>query len=103
MSWLRTYNRPPLITGCVQRPRDVNCRAGSSRRAVFKRVKGSSTLWQVRTYANQLPDADTGPRVPGTNPIGVPIQVTVVRPMQSAMAQTSACRAIRYERLICRP
>jgi hypothetical protein len=98
-----SWNVTQSIGGCVQRARDIHCRVSSSQRAVFRRVKNSMTQWLVRTYATHLTDAQTGPRQDGVNPIAVPIQVSFIRPMSTTTAQTSACRSIRYESLICKP
>jgi hypothetical protein len=98
-----SWNVTQAFTSCIERRAfNVKC-SGANQRAVFIRQRNSMTIWKVRTYDTRLSDLQTGPRVPQDNPLDVPVRVTLQRPGSSAIAETSDCREIRYESLLCTP
>jgi hypothetical protein len=98
-SWFVTRT----LTGCVQRRASrVVCWPNRDLRAVFTRVRKSTSQWSVRLYIRNLPDSETGLTTPLSNPVDPPVIVDFENGANLSVGQTSACAAKGHFAMVCK-
>ncbi len=95
------------LPDCEERgARGVLCRARVPRPVVISivpedRKAENPASYELRVSARKLPDSETGPLVPDTNPIEGPVEVTLRRGAATTSAELTDCTPRGYGTLIC--
>jgi hypothetical protein len=91
------------LTDCELRRRGrVACGATRSERITFTPVRRSESEWKVRIRLRKLSNEETGPRVPGSNPLEAPAEVMLHRGGTDSPFVPDTCRTGGTRRLVCR-